>query len=181
MFRFERNFTRFHIGIALDHKVFLAHQAGIFMQHRCKFECVEGLSPEISASLASLEESLHVRWYIGIFLGHKVVQNLCKFSFVWTLRFRFPCVSWSAIARAFLLALSWATRLFLAIKQHSCATSWHARIGVYARDSALLVSLGAPLHVASFSFLSWTKWSFLAIRPAYLCRLVESLSMVSVP
>ena len=137
------------------------------MQHRCKFECVEGLSPEISASLASLDESLHVRWYIGIFLGHKVVQNLCKFSFVWTLRFRFPCVAWSAFARAFLLALSWATRLFLAIKQHSCATSWHARIGVYARDSALLVSLGAPLHVASFSFLSWTKWSFLAIRPAY--------------
>ena len=181
MFRFERNFTRFHIGIALDHKVFLAHQAGIFMQHRCKFECVEGLSPEISASLASLEESLHVRWYIGIFLGHKVVQNLCKFSFVWTLRFRFPCVSWSAIARAFLLALSWATRLFLAIKQHSCATSWRARIGVYARDAALLVSLGAPLHVPSFSFLSSTKWSFLAIGPAYLCRLVASLSTVSAP
>ena len=122
------------------------------MQHRCKFECVEGLSPEISASLASLEESLHVRWYIGIFLGHKVVQNLCKFSFVWTLRFRFPCVSWSAIARAFLLALSWATRLFLAIKQHSCATSWHAGIGVYARDAALLVSLGAPLHVPCYYY-----------------------------
>ena len=155
MLRFERNFTRFHIGITLDPKVFLAHQAGIFMQHRCKFECVEeGLSPEISASLPRLKS----RCTYGDISAFSWATKLCKIFassvIVWTLRFRFPCVAWSAIARAFLLALSWATRLFLAIKQHSCATYWHARIGVYARDSALLVSLGAQMHVLSFSFLS---------------------------